>query len=72
MPMRTANLAGLRGQTYSSNVCNVRSGYNRIADVNTLIDVGNDPSVVERIATISTGTAKRPIVRRTNHPYKTF
>jgi len=59
--MRITSVADPRREMYSSNVYLVRGEYNRIEDVNTLIDVGNDPSVVERIATISTGLAKRPV-----------
>jgi len=59
--MRITNLAGPQSNTYSSNVYLVRGDYNGMEDVNTLIDVGNDPGVIETIATISTGLAKRSV-----------
>jgi len=46
---------------YSSNVYLVRGGWNAIADVNTLIDVGNDPAVIERIRATPTGVGKTPV-----------
>jgi glyoxylase-like metal-dependent hydrolase (beta-lactamase superfamily II) len=46
---------------YTSNVFLVLGGFNAIDDVNTLVDVGRDPSVIERINSASTGVGKQRI-----------
>lgn len=48
---------------YTSNVYLVRGSRNAIEDVNTLIDVGQDPAVLEKIATAPTGVGKRRIAQ---------
>lgn len=47
--------------TYSSNSYLILGDWNRLDDINTLIDVGSDAFVLEEIAGISTGVGKRPI-----------
>ena len=59
--MRITNLSDLESKTYSSNVYLIRGDWNRIEDVNTLIDVGNDPAVVERLGAASYGLGKSPV-----------
>jgi len=59
--MRIMNLSDRRSKTYSSNVYLIRGDWNRIDDVNTLIDVGNDPAVIERLGATSYGLGKSPV-----------
>lgn len=59
--MRITNLTNSRSMIYSSNVYLVLGDWSTLDDVNTLIDVGNDPAVAERIKYIPTGLGKRPI-----------
>jgi len=46
---------------YSSNVYLIRGDWNAIPDVNTLIDVGNDAAVIERIRATPTGVGKKAV-----------
>ena len=46
------------GNMYTSNVYLVLGTWNAIEDVNTLVDVGRDPSVIEKINRASTGVGK--------------
>jgi glyoxylase-like metal-dependent hydrolase (beta-lactamase superfamily II) len=46
---------------YTSNVYMIQGDWKRISDVNTLIDVGNDPSIMEVIKTIDTGVGKKKV-----------
>lgn len=46
---------------YSSNVHFVLGNFNAIDDVNTLVDVGRDPSVIETIEKASTGVGKQRV-----------
>jgi glyoxylase-like metal-dependent hydrolase (beta-lactamase superfamily II) len=46
---------------YSSNVYLILGEWKRIEDVNTLVDVGNDPSIVDVIENINTGLGKSKI-----------
>lgn len=46
---------------YSSNVYLVLGAWKRIEDINTLVDVGNDPSIVEALRTIATGLGKSTV-----------
>ncbi len=50
-----------KSMIYSSNVYLIRGDWNAIADVNTLIDVGNDPAVIDRIRAMSTGVGKKAV-----------
>ncbi len=59
--MRIRNLIDSKGMVYSSNVYLILGDWNTLDDVNTLIDVGSDPSVLEKILTISTGVGKKTI-----------
>jgi glyoxylase-like metal-dependent hydrolase (beta-lactamase superfamily II) len=59
--MRITNLTDGKGKMYSCNVYLIRGDWNAIADVNTLIDVGADLAVIDRIETISTGVGKRAV-----------
>lgn len=58
--MKIFNLTKNSG-VYTSNVFLVLGGFNAIEDVNTLVDVGRDPSVIERIEKASTGVGKQRI-----------
>lgn len=49
------------GNVYTCNVYLVRGEWNRIEDVNTLIDVGSDPEIFAMIEGVSTGLGKRKI-----------
>jgi len=46
---------------YTSNVFLILGAWNTIDDVNTLIDVGSDDSIVSRIEGINTGLGKKKI-----------
>ena len=59
--MRVTNMTIPKSRSYSSNVYLVRGDWNTLNDVNTLIDVGNDPAIVEAIETMSTGVGKKRI-----------
>ncbi len=48
-------------KVYTSNVFLVTGSWNAISDVNTLIDVGRDPAVFEKILSIPTGFGKRRV-----------
>ncbi|MDY6875186.1 MAG: MBL fold metallo-hydrolase [Chloroflexota bacterium] len=55
------NLTRPQSMIYSSNVYLIRGDWNAIEDVNTLIDVGNDPAVIERIRATPTGVGKKAV-----------
>jgi len=59
--VRITNLTEPKSMIYSSNVYLIRGGWNAIEDVNTLIDVGNNPAVIEKIKATSTGVGKKPV-----------
>ena len=46
---------------YTSNVYLITGTWNGISDVNTLIDVGRDPDVIEKINNASTGIGKQRV-----------
>jgi glyoxylase-like metal-dependent hydrolase (beta-lactamase superfamily II) len=46
---------------YTSNVYFVLGTWNTIDDVNTLVDVGRDPLIIEKIKEASTGVGKRRV-----------
>lgn len=46
---------------YTSNVYLITGTWNAIEDINTLIDVGRDPAVIEKINVASTGIGKKRI-----------
>ena len=49
------------GQIYSCNVYLVLGDWSRVGDVNTLIDVGRDPVVLESLSYAPTGVGKRAV-----------
>ncbi|KPQ41224.1 MAG: hypothetical protein MPEBLZ_04229, partial [Candidatus Methanoperedens nitroreducens] len=58
--MKIQNLSG--GSTiYTSNVYLITGTWNAFNDVNTLIDVGRDPAIIEIINNASTGVGKKRI-----------
>jgi len=59
--MQITNLTDPRGMVYSSNVYLIHGDWNAIEDVNCLVDVGNDPSVIDKIKKTSNGVGKRLI-----------
>ena len=59
--MRISNLIQTKSMVYSSNVYLVLGDWSAIDDVNTLIDVGNDPAILEQISLAPTGVGKKPI-----------
>jgi len=48
-------------RVYTSNVHLVLGNYNALADVNTLVDVGRDPLIIESIFEAATGVGKRRV-----------
>jgi len=46
---------------YSSNAYLLRGSNNRMGDINTLIDVGSNPNLIETIEGINTGVGKKAI-----------
>ncbi len=58
--MRVINLAE-RNQVYSCNVYLLLGDWNALEDVNTLIDTGRDPAVLDRLRAQSTGIGKRRV-----------
>lgn len=46
---------------YSSNVYFIRGAYNTIADVNTIIDAGNNPNILNEIEKLYTGVGKKTL-----------
>jgi glyoxylase-like metal-dependent hydrolase (beta-lactamase superfamily II) len=58
--MRVMRFEG-SGAVYTSNVYLVLGSWNRLQDVNALVDVGRDPALLEWIQGLPTGVGKRPI-----------
>ena len=58
--MRIENLTA-NSKYYTSYVYLVLGDWNALEDVNTLIDVGRDPSLVQMIKERYTGVGKKPI-----------
>jgi glyoxylase-like metal-dependent hydrolase (beta-lactamase superfamily II) len=48
-------------KAYSCNAYLVLGDWNRLEDVNTLVDVGSDGFIIEEIERISTGCGKKPV-----------
>ncbi len=48
-------------QIYTSNVYLVTGTWNALGDQNTLVDVGRDPSIIEKIQNARTGVGKRKL-----------
>ena len=49
------------GRIYSSNVYLLLGDWSGISDVNTLVDVGRDPAILESLANAPTGVGKRAV-----------
>jgi glyoxylase-like metal-dependent hydrolase (beta-lactamase superfamily II) len=58
--MKILNLTG-DSKIYTSNVYLITGTRNAIDDVNTLVDVGRDPSVIRKINNASTGVGKNRV-----------
>lgn len=58
--MKIVNLSN-HNKIYTSNVYLITGDWNRLDDVNTLIDVGRDPDIIEKIDNASTGVGKQRI-----------
>jgi glyoxylase-like metal-dependent hydrolase (beta-lactamase superfamily II) len=52
-----------RKSVYTSNVYLISGDWRRIEDVNALVDVGNDPGVLEEIQQMNVGVGKRKVER---------
>ncbi len=59
--MQITNLTELKSMIYSSNAYLIRGDWNAMDDVNTLIDAGNDPGIIERLQLLSTGVGKHQV-----------
>jgi glyoxylase-like metal-dependent hydrolase (beta-lactamase superfamily II) len=58
--MKVRNLSG-QSSEYTSNVYHAIGEYLQLSDLNTLIDVGRDQSVLGQLRTIRTGIGKKPV-----------
>jgi glyoxylase-like metal-dependent hydrolase (beta-lactamase superfamily II) len=58
--MKILNLFA-KGTEYSSNVYLVTGTWNTLSDMNTLIDVGRDPSIIPGLEAASTGLGKKKV-----------
>ncbi len=58
--MKILNLTS-DSKMYTSNVYLITGTWNAINDLNTLVDVGRDPSVIEKINNASTGVGKHRV-----------
>ena len=58
--MKVISVAG-NNQVYTSNIYLLLGEWKRIEDVNTLIDVGNDPSIIDIIENMNTGIGKNKV-----------
>jgi glyoxylase-like metal-dependent hydrolase (beta-lactamase superfamily II) len=59
--MRITNLIVGKSPVYTSNAYLILGDWSVISDVNTLIDTGSDPGILERIASAPTGVGKRSV-----------
>jgi glyoxylase-like metal-dependent hydrolase (beta-lactamase superfamily II) len=59
--MRILNLTDPKSMIYSSNCFLILGDWSGMDDINTLVDVGNDPAIVERILAAPTGVGKKTI-----------
>jgi glyoxylase-like metal-dependent hydrolase (beta-lactamase superfamily II) len=48
-------------RVYSSNAYLVMGAWSRLEDINTLIDTGNDPSLLEELESVYTGVGKKKV-----------
>jgi glyoxylase-like metal-dependent hydrolase (beta-lactamase superfamily II) len=58
--MKVIKIQGTGG-VYTSNVYLITGEWRRLGDVNTLVDVGNDPSIVEVLAGVHAGVGKKKV-----------
>jgi len=58
--MKIINLIA-KSKMYTANVFFVHGSWNAIDDVNTLVDVGRDPAVIESINEVSSGVGKKRV-----------
>jgi len=58
--MKILNLTS-KSKIYTSNVYLITGNHNAIDDVNTLIDVGRDPSMINMLNNASTGVGKKRV-----------
>jgi len=58
--MIVRNLSG-QSTEYTSNVYHVTGDFLQLSDLNTLVDVGRDVSVLGELRTIRTGIGKKPV-----------
>lgn len=58
--MKIISIPG-NGHVYSSNVYLVLGEWKRIEDLNTLVDVGNDPAILDYLEKINTGLGKKKV-----------
>ena len=49
------------GTIYTCNVYMILGDWNRLEDVSTLVDVGRDPAVIDRLERVATGLGKRKL-----------
>lgn len=61
--MKIFNLTDKNGSIYTSNVYFIRGDMNALNDVNTIVDVGRDPSIIKKIWTSSTGVGKKTVAK---------
>ncbi len=61
--MRLIRLEGKNDKVYTCNVFLITGEWKRLEDVNTLIDVGADPSILETLDRANTGVGKRKVER---------
>lgn len=55
------NLLKNGGEVYSSHAYLVRGEWNRLEDVNTLVDTGSSSSIVTMVEAMATGFGKHPL-----------
>ncbi len=60
--MRVLRLAP-SGREYTANVYLIRGDWNRLEDVNALVDVGRDPAIISALEAAATGLGKRKLDR---------
>jgi glyoxylase-like metal-dependent hydrolase (beta-lactamase superfamily II) len=68
-PVKILNLTE-NSQVYTSNVYLVLGSWNGLPDVNTMVDVGRDPLVIDAIKNTSTGVGKKrvqPVILTHSH-----
>lgn len=59
--MRILNLTQSKGMIYSSNAYLILGDWSTMDDVNTLIDVGNDPEILTQLQHAPTGVGKKAV-----------